>query len=279
MTAASALSLPCPPFSMLVDDAREHVAHEHRDDRRRRLVGAEAVIVVRLDAMPARSSPACSCTPSSTATRNEQEAQVLVRRLARLEQVLRRRDRADAVIAIDQLQCLPLPLMPANGFSWSRHARPWRSATLRSTSIASWLWSTAMFASSKIGAISNCDGRDLVVARLDRDAELVELVLHLRHERQDARRDASRSSGPRAAGPCGGWPPTSVRPAITRSGRSAKNARSIRKYSCSAPSVGTTRLTPVCRRSGASSSIACLREHLDRSGAAASSRRARRRGS
>ena len=36
-----------------------------------------------------------------------------------------------------QLLCLPLPLTPANGFSWSRQARPWRSATRRSVSMTS----------------------------------------------------------------------------------------------------------------------------------------------
>ena len=41
--------------------------------------------------------------------------------------------------------CLPLPLTPAKGFSCSRQAKPWRSATLRISSIMIWLWSQAMF--------------------------------------------------------------------------------------------------------------------------------------
>ncbi len=44
-----------------------------------------------------------------------------------------------ASVAIDQLLCLPEPLMPANGFSCSRHASPYRSAVRRSTSIVS-IW-------------------------------------------------------------------------------------------------------------------------------------------
>ena len=44
-----------------------------------------------------------------------------------------------AAIDIDQLQCLPEPLMPANGFSCSSACRPWRSATRRSVAITSWL--------------------------------------------------------------------------------------------------------------------------------------------
>ena len=45
----------------------------------------------------------------------------------------------------------------------------------------------------------------------------------------------------------------SVRPAITRSGRSAKWPRSMRKYSCSGPSVVKTRCTPLSPRSSRSS--------------------------
>ena len=46
----------------------------------------------------------------------------------------------------DQLLCLPEPFRPAKGFSCRRQTRPWREATLRMTSIVSWLWSVAMFA-------------------------------------------------------------------------------------------------------------------------------------
>ena len=35
----------------------------------------------------------------------------------------------------DQLLCLPDPFTPANGFSWSRHARPYFGATFLSISI------------------------------------------------------------------------------------------------------------------------------------------------
>ena len=57
-----------------------------------------------------------------------------------------------------QLLCLPLPLMPANGFSWKRMARPWSKAKSRSTSIASMLVSAARFARLQIGEISCCAG-------------------------------------------------------------------------------------------------------------------------
>ena len=57
-------------------------------------------------------------------------------------------------VDIDQLLCLPEPLMPANGFSCSRQARPYLSAVRRRTSIVSIWWSVARLESSKIGAIS-----------------------------------------------------------------------------------------------------------------------------
>ena len=50
-----------------------------------------------------------------------------------------------------QLLCLPLPLMPANGFS----RKWWRRATCAITFIKRRLWSFAKFDSSKIGANSN----------------------------------------------------------------------------------------------------------------------------
>ena len=48
--------------------------------------------------------------------------------------------------------------MPAKGFSWRRQTRPWRSATWRSVSMTSMLWSTATLRSSNTGASSNCAG-------------------------------------------------------------------------------------------------------------------------
>ena len=54
-----------------------------------------------------------------------------------------------------QLLCLPLPLMPANGFSWSSTRKWWRRATCAITFIKRRLWSFAKFDSSKIGANSN----------------------------------------------------------------------------------------------------------------------------
>ena len=57
-----------------------------------------------------------------------------------------------------QLRCLPEPLTPAKGFSWSRHASPYSGATRLSVSIVIIWWSVATLALSKIGATSYCDG-------------------------------------------------------------------------------------------------------------------------
>ena len=54
----------------------------------------------------------------------------------------------------DQLLCLPLPLMPSNGFSWSRATNPCFLATRWINSIVNWLWSVAIFVVAKIGANS-----------------------------------------------------------------------------------------------------------------------------
>ena len=44
-------------------------------------------------------------------------------------------------VLIDQLLCLPEPLMPANGFSWMRNIRPCCGASRRIMLITIMLWS------------------------------------------------------------------------------------------------------------------------------------------
>ena len=92
-------------------------------------------------------------------------------------------------VPIDQLLCLPEPLTPANGFSCSRQTSPYLRATFCITCIVSCWWSEPTFEFSKIGAISYWPGRDLVVAGLDRHAELAQLGLGLQHAGEDPLRD------------------------------------------------------------------------------------------
>jgi hypothetical protein len=80
-------------------------------------------------------------------------------------------------VASDQLTCLPEPLIPAKGFSCSRQAKPVAGATRRRVSITSIWWSDATLAVSKVGRDLELARGDLVVARLDRNAQAVELAL------------------------------------------------------------------------------------------------------
>src|SRR5215217_2858052 len=62
------------------------------------------------------------------------------------------------LVIIDQLLCLPEPLIPAYGFSCSKTWKLCFLATRSIRSINNWLWSIARFISSYIGAHSNCEG-------------------------------------------------------------------------------------------------------------------------
>src|SRR5437868_10216937 len=57
-------------------------------------------------------------------------------------------------VAIDQLLCLPDPLIPAKGFSWSSALRPYFSATDRRVCMIRFWWSVARLLFSNSGAIS-----------------------------------------------------------------------------------------------------------------------------
>ncbi len=61
-------------------------------------------------------------------------------------------------VLIERLQCLPEPLTPAKGFSWSKQTSPKRVAVRWRTIISSCWWSAATLAFSKIGANSYCPG-------------------------------------------------------------------------------------------------------------------------
>ena len=74
-------------FLDLLEDVGQHVAEEDRDDRRRRLVGAEAVIVA--GAGDAEAQQALELVHGAQHRRAEhQELDVVVRRLARVQQVV-----------------------------------------------------------------------------------------------------------------------------------------------------------------------------------------------
>ena len=88
-------------------------------------------------------------------------------------------------VAIDQLLCLPDPLMPANGFSWMRK----RQAVLRGEP-AHRLHDDHVVVRADRRRLEHRGhlelGRgDLVVAGLGRDAQPPQLAIEIHHERQD----------------------------------------------------------------------------------------------
>ena len=84
-------------------------------------------------------------------------------------------------VEMDQLLCLPEPLTPAKGFSWRSAARP----CLRGDLLADLHHHEVLVRLDDDGAEEGRElvlvGRHLPVARLERDAELVALLLDLLH--------------------------------------------------------------------------------------------------
>ena len=83
----------------------------------------------------------------------------------------------------DQLSCLPEPLTPAKGFSWSRHTSPWRSATFFIISMASWFWSQAELAVGEHRRHLMLSRGHLVVLGLRQDAQSPERLIQILHIR------------------------------------------------------------------------------------------------
>ena len=171
----------------LLDHVLELVAEEDRDDRRRGLVGPEPVVVVGADAIddaqqlrvlgdgaddgrrrrPGTGRCRAGCRPGSSRF-------------------------SPVSVDIDQLLCLPEPLMPANGFSCSRQTRPYLSAVLRSTSIdqhSGGRWRGCE--SSKIGAISYWLGATSLCRVLTGTPSLNSSASHVGHARQHALGDGA----------------------------------------------------------------------------------------
>ncbi len=136
----------------LLEDVGELLAEEDRDDRRRRLVGAEAMVVGRRWRRPRAAGRANLCTARMTAaqkTRNCALSCGVSPGSSRLPCV---------VLPNEKLTCLPEPLTPANGFSCSRQTMPYFSATRCSVTMISCWWSVARLAFSNTGATSNWPG-------------------------------------------------------------------------------------------------------------------------
>ena len=186
-------------------------------------------------AMLARSRSAWTLTARMTATRNARNCAFACGSLPGSRRF------SPSSVAIDQLLCLPEPLMPANGFSWMRNIRPWRGARRRIIDITTMLWSEPTEVGSKTGAISNWPGATSLCRVLAgmprRHSSRSRSIMNARIRSRIGPKYWSSSSWP-----LGGAAPNSVRPVRTRSGRCSASRRSTRKYSCSGPMLVKTRV-------------------------------------
>ena len=148
----------------LLEDVGELVAEEDRDDRRRRFVGAEPMVVAGAGDAEAQQ-PLELVDRAETAAQNTRNWMLSCGVSPGLSRLL------PSSSLMLQFRCLPEPLTPANGFSCIRQASPYFGAIRRSISIVIIWWSVATLAFSKIGATSILPGRDFVVAGLDRHAD------------------------------------------------------------------------------------------------------------
>ena len=93
----------------------------------------------------------CLETPATTAAITTGKVSGLPEASIRLDGTM---SCAPSVVEMDQLLCLPEPLMPAKGFSWLRQARPWRAATSSQICMNMRFWSICVVAMPKSGAHS-----------------------------------------------------------------------------------------------------------------------------
>ena len=83
----------------------------------------------------------CLETPATTAAITTGKVSGLPEASIRLDGTM---SCAPSVVEMDQLLCLPEPLMPAKGFSWRSAARPWRAAVSSMICITTRFWSTCV---------------------------------------------------------------------------------------------------------------------------------------
>ena len=148
----------------LLEDVRQHVAEEDRDDRRRRLVGAEAMIVAGAGDAEREAAPATCARRGAPRRRTPGTGRCRAASSPGLSRLL---PRSSLML---QFRCLPEPLTPANGFSCSRQASPYFGADALQH-----LHRHHLVIGGDVGVLEDrrdfvLARRDLVVARLDRHA-------------------------------------------------------------------------------------------------------------
>jgi hypothetical protein len=171
-------------FFDLLEDVGEHVAEEDRDDRRRRLVRAEAVIVAGAgDRRPQQALPLVDRTHDRRA--EDQELHVVVRVRARTQQVV------PLVVAHRPVQVLPRSVDAGERLLVHQTREP----VLRCRPPHR-LHRHHLMVGGDVGVFEHrrdfvLARRDLVVARLHRHADFVELGFNFRHERHHALGDGA----------------------------------------------------------------------------------------
>ena len=163
----------------LLEDVGEHVAEEHRDDGRRRFVRAEAMVVAR--AGDRRTEQALELVHGAEhGGAEDQELHVVVRRVAGIEQVGAR------VVAHAPVEVLAAAVDAGERLLVEQA----RQAVLRRHP-PHHLHRHHLMVGGDVGVLEDrrefvLARRDLVVTRLHRHADLVELGLDVLHEREDA---------------------------------------------------------------------------------------------
>ncbi len=163
----------------LLEDVGELLAEEDRDDRGRRLVGPEAVVVRRRrDDRAQQGAVLVDCADHGAA--EDQELRVLVGRLARIEQVALRR------VADREVDVLARAVDPREGLLVQQAGHPVLLGDALQRDHQELLVigrDVGVLEDRRDFVLSRCH---LVVARLHRDAELEELALGVDHEREHA---------------------------------------------------------------------------------------------
>jgi hypothetical protein len=215
----------------LLEDVRELVAQEDRDDRRRRLVGAQAVVVARVrDDRPQQRRVLVHRADDRRA--EHQELRVLVRRVARIQQVALRRaaQRPVQVLARAVDAGERLLVQQAGHAVLLRHA-------LQRVMISCW-WSAATLAFSNTGAISYWPGATSLCRVLTGTPSLYS-------SRSASSMNASTRSGiaPKYwssnSWPFGGLAPNSVRPARDQVGAREEEVAVDQEVLLLGPAVAT----------------------------------------
>ena len=165
-------------------------------------------------ATDARSSAWCLFTAAMTAAQKNRNAHVLVRRVARLEQVRARVGAHRPVVVLARAVDAGERLLVQQAHE-----------AVAARDVLQDLHRQLLVVGADVRVLEDrrelvLVRRDLVVAGLDRHAELGQLALGTRACRRGSARGSSRSSGRRARGPSAAWRRTACGPVLMRSGRS-----------------------------------------------------------